>query len=113
MDSASGRYERVIGKVFANGPAMSVYKAERDVISTDLGHEIILLDPASGEMFSLNETGRSVWLALPASSVEQIAASLSARFDVTMDRARNDVRSLLHALEQAGLIQTQCENGAE
>lgn len=89
-----------------------MYQAARDVISTDLGHEIVLLDPTSGQMFGLNETGRLVWLALPASSVERIAAGLSAHFDVTTERARNDVRALLRALEQAGLIESQCDDGA-
>ncbi|MGH7573903.1 MAG: PqqD family protein, partial [Longimicrobiales bacterium] len=60
----------------------SGYRPAPDVIATDLGHELILLDPGSGQMYGLNETGRLVWLTLPSRSVENIAATIAARFNV-------------------------------
>jgi hypothetical protein len=40
------------------------YRANPAVVETDLPEELILLDPATREMFSLNATGRIVWRAL-------------------------------------------------
>jgi hypothetical protein len=75
-----------------------------DVITTDLGDELILLDPRNGEMFSLNSCGRRVWFALPARSVVQVANALCSEYEVALDRARSDAEALLDALTHAGLV---------
>jgi hypothetical protein len=75
-----------------------------EVITTDLGEELILLDPRSGEMFSLNQCGRRIWFALPARSVVQVANALCSEFDVTLERARVDAEMLLDTLTSAGLV---------
>lgn len=81
-----------------------MYTRNPAVIETELEHELILLDPGSGEMFSLNDTGRRVWRALPADSVEILAAHLVAALDVDTETAERDVRSLLDALAAARLV---------
>ena len=82
-----------------------MYYCADDVIVTDLEHELILLDPRSGKMFSLNETSRRVWLSLPAPSVADLASTLEAEFEVEADVARADVQTLLYELASAGLVQ--------
>jgi PqqD family protein of HPr-rel-A system len=82
-----------------------MYYCADDVIVTDLEHELILLDPRSGKMFSLNETSRRVWLSLPAPSAVELANALEAEFDVESEVARADVQALLHELATAGLVQ--------
>ena len=81
-----------------------MYTRNPSVIETDLEHELILLDPGSGEMFSLNDTGRRVWRALPAESAELVAAHLVATLEVDQETAERDVRSLLDALLAARLV---------
>lgn len=83
---------------------MSVYKRSPDVIATDLGDELILLDPARGEMFGLNESGRRVWLDLEHSP-DSVAAAIAEEFGIEPARARADVELLLAALTEAGLVE--------
>lgn len=58
-----------------------------DVLPTDLGDELVLMDSASSVMFSLNAAGRLLWQALPAEVAQQ------------------DTRDLLQALAERGLVQ--------
>jgi hypothetical protein len=74
------------------------------VLETALEGELILLDPATQEMFSLNRTGMFVWRALPAHDPAAIAAKLAERFAVPPQEALADVRALLDALLAAGLV---------
>jgi hypothetical protein len=83
---------------------MSKYTCSPDVIATNLGHEMILLDPRDAGMLGLNAGGRRVWLDLPACSVAQLADTLCSAFQVVPERARNDVESLVAALVDAGLV---------
>ena len=83
---------------------MSKYACSPDVIATDLGHELILLDPRNGDMFGLNASGRRVWLDLPSCSVGQLADTLCSAFQVVPEGARTDVESLVAALVDAGLV---------
>lgn len=80
------------------------YVPSPNVIATDLGDELILLDPRNGEMFSLNACGRRVWFALPSGSVVQVANALCSEYEVTLERARSDAETLLDALTRAGLV---------
>ncbi len=80
------------------------YARASDVITTDLGDELILLDPRNGEMFSLNACGRRLWFALPSGSVVQVANALCSEYAVTLERARVDAEALLTALTDAGLV---------
>lgn len=83
---------------------MSRYTHSADVIATDLGDELILLDPRNGEMFGLNACGRRVWQALSGRSVPELVTLMCAEFDVAPDQARVDVETLLEALVQARLV---------
>jgi len=77
-----------------------------DVIATDLANELILLDPATGEMFSLNTTGRAIWQALDGrTTVADVSAAIGRAFDVSPERVDADVRQLLASLLEAGLVE--------
>ena len=73
------------------------------VIATDLGDELVVLDPVRGEMFSLNETGRCIWQAIESGDKEPVAALVTA-FEVDVETARADVEALTSALLAAGLL---------
>lgn len=81
------------------------FHAGRDVIATPLEGELILLDPHTGQMFSLNETGRFVWDRLGTCNTDQIVTQVAETFDVSRERAEADVRALMSGLLDAGLIQ--------
>lgn len=81
-----------------------MYDKSAGIIETDLADELILLDPASGEMFSLNDTGRRVWRALPAPSAAVLAGVLMESLEVDRETAEHDVAALLERLVRARLV---------
>lgn len=80
------------------------YARRAGVIETDLGAELILLDPATGEMFSLNDVGRLIWRALDDAPLEAIVARVVEAFEVSPEVAEADARALVRQLLEAGLI---------
>jgi hypothetical protein len=81
------------------------YTLKPGVIETDLDDELVLLDPKTQAMFSLNNTGRVVWQGLKnAESLETIAQTLEGQFTVTLEQASLDAQALTSELEKAGLI---------
>ena len=84
--------------------AVTYTRAAR-VIETDLGNELVLLDPETQQMFSLNETGRCIWRALPASGEASLIDVLVSAYNVSREVAEADMRRLLAELLDAGLIE--------
>ena len=80
------------------------YQPNPSVIETELPGELILLDPETEEMFSLNESGRAVWRAIPGRTVEEVAELLSGEYAVEAAAAAADVRALVARLTGAGLL---------
>lgn len=84
---------------------MPHYRINPQVIETELPDELILLDPATREMFSLNATGRVVWRALAERAGRAGAiARLAEAFAVDEETAGADVDALLARLATAGLV---------
>lgn len=81
----------------------SRYSRRTGIIETDLGAELILLDPTTEEMFSLNDVGRLIWRLLDEAPLEMIVVRVVGEFDVGHDVAAGDVRVLLQQLLDAGL----------
>ena len=82
-----------------------IWTLKPGVIETDLGDELVLLDPKTQGMFSLNNTGRVVWQGLKnTETLETIALSLEKTFTVTLEQASLDAQALIDELEKAGLI---------
>ena len=79
------------------------YTLAPGIVVTDLGDELVLLDPARGEMFALNATGRCVWGALDGGLDAAVRALVDA-FDITAEQAAADARALIDDLVSAGLL---------
>jgi hypothetical protein len=75
-----------------------------DIIETDLDHELILLDPSSQEMFSLNPTGRTLWRALPRSDAPALADVLVTVHGADPAAALADARAWLDTMRDTGLL---------
>jgi hypothetical protein len=67
--------------------------------------EAVLLDLSRGRSMGLNETASLVWSLLPDLDDEQIAQELARRFDVSVERARNDVGCLISRLLERGMVE--------
>ena len=85
-------------------PDTARFDRKPGVMETDLERELVMLDPETREMFSLNSTGRLVWRALTGQPVAALATRITEAFDVTRERALEDVRRILAELREAGLI---------
>ncbi len=79
------------------------YAVNPDIVATDLDDELVLLDPATQKIFSLNATGRAIWQALPADR-RTLTNHLVKRFKVSDAQAETDVQQLLTTLLLADLI---------
>jgi hypothetical protein len=66
------------------------YRHNPSVVVTDLEDELVLLDPISKQMFSLNAVGRVLWFELPAQGLQAALERVTRLFDVTFDQARTD-----------------------
>jgi hypothetical protein len=76
-----------------------------DVIATDLDTELVLLHPATRAVFTLNETGREIWMRLrDPVTIEDIVAVVVATFAVDDATATRDVGRVLFELAAAGLV---------
>jgi hypothetical protein len=66
---------------------------------------VILLDPATGEYFTLDDVGGRIWeLADGKRTVDEIAEALAAEYDAPLDQIRADVAELLDELAGSNLL---------
>ena len=80
-----------------------MWRPHPDLLITDLGDELVLMEPVRSVMFSLNETGRLLWNALPASEA-QLTQALTTTYGLSAEQAGADVRTWLASLAERGLI---------
>lgn len=81
------------------------WKRNPDILVTDLDSELVLLHPKTRALFTLNETGRTIWeLLATETQINQAVAALTATFEVDDDTARAHASKLLSELADAGLI---------
>jgi hypothetical protein len=63
-------------------------------------------------IYVMNDVGSRIWELLEAPTpVETIADTLSHEFDVTAERAMDDVAEFLNMLKERGLIEYTAETG--
>jgi hypothetical protein len=85
-----------------NSTDPAVFEAVPEVLSTDLGNEMVLIEGSTGATFRLNSSARHLWLALPASG-QELAQQLIAAYGVAADRAERDTAQTLETLQTRGL----------
>lgn len=83
------------------------------VIGEVIDGEAVIINLTTGNYYSLNESGATIWdsLAQPA-SLDGIVARLTSLYDASAEQAEADARALLDALEREQLIVGTEENGA-
>ncbi len=74
-------------------------------IATEVDDELILLDLAGGELFSLSGTGRAIWDAVDGSrDTGAIGKEVAAQFDATLQVIEAETAAFLGELQATGLI---------
>jgi Coenzyme PQQ synthesis protein D (PqqD) len=81
------------------------YRHNPSVVVTDLDDELVLLDPVSKQMFSLNTVGRLLWLELPKQGLEGVLEQITKSFAVSTEQARADAVSLIEHLSRSKLLE--------
>lgn len=74
-------------------------------ISRVVDGEAVIVLPESGQVGVLNEVGTRVWeLADGTRSLEEIVAAILEEFEVTPERARQDVDAFVQELVEKGML---------
>lgn len=80
-----------------------MYRPKDDILVTDLQEELVLLNPETQDIFTLNSSGRLLWLALPA-SLDQLSKLLQTTYELDAPTAHQDAREVMDALVRAQLV---------
>jgi len=79
--------------------------ASTGVASSEIGDELALLEPATGQYFTLNQTGAVVWQLLSEPrSTDDIVQAVADNFDISTADCTSDINELIAQLSNAGLI---------
>lgn len=77
------------------------------VATADLGGESVLLDPASGRYFGLNEVGTRIFeLLSEPRSVDDLVSVLVEEYEVSSSQLRSDVEQFVGEMMSRGLVET-------
>lgn len=81
-------------------------RASDDVVSRDVGGEMVLLDLASGTYFGLDPVGSCVWNALSdaGATLDELVDLVEATFDAPRARIEEDLTRLLGQLTEKQLV---------
>ena len=82
-----------------------------NVVAREVSGEFIIIPIASGvgdledEIFSLNETGKSIWNKLsPGKKLKDVAFALSKEFDAPLDKIEKDCLGLIQELLKRKMV---------
>ena len=88
--------------------ARVILRPSPDVQGTSLEGETVLLDLITGRYYTLNRVGSLIWEHCTGhSTISDIHAVLCDRFEVTPERALDDLVALVNQLVQEGLLQQE------
>ncbi len=75
------------------------------VMSREVGDEVVLLDLANGTYFGLEGVGRYIWNSIvDGHSIDQIVDRIVTEFDVDEDQAQTDLLAFAEDLLARGLL---------
>ncbi len=76
-----------------------------DVMWTQIGDEVAILNSSTGTYFGLDAVGSRIWCLIAQKlSPEQIVATLLAEYEVDEAEVRRDLDELIEKLSQRALI---------
>lgn len=83
------------------------------IASAVTGGETTVLDPATGQYFGFEDVGARIWALLGSPiSVEDLAATLHAEYEVPADECYADVLAFTEELVARGLVRVVRASGA-
>jgi coenzyme PQQ synthesis protein D (PqqD) len=86
----------------------TILRPSPDVQGTSMEGETVLLDLSTGRYYTLNRLGSVIWeYCTGHNTISDIQAVLYDRFEVSPDRARDDLVALINQLVKEGLLQQE------
>lgn len=78
----------------------SIFQLKNDILSSQIGNEIVLLDVASGKYFKIDEIGSSIWEYLKdPKTLEDLVEILMREYDVQKEQCLSDVSKFIEELK--------------
>jgi len=85
-------------------PTSSVVRVQ-EILSAEVGNEVVLLSIEKGVYFGLNKVGARVWSLLDEFvPVQEVCATIVGEFEVTLEQCQEEVLQLLKDMREQGLI---------
>ena len=83
----------------------SMVVADGQLISRQIGQQVAILVPTSGECFCLNEVGTQIWVLIQQPrNVSEIRDTILNKYEVETPECEQDLISLLQKLLEKGII---------
>ena len=84
---------------------MSRYQQHTRVMQSNIGEEVVMLDPESGYYFGLNSVAADVWHCLKApAGLEEIVEYLLDKYEVDRESCTQQTEELLLTMLSKGVI---------
>jgi hypothetical protein len=83
----------------------------QEQLSSDLGGEIVILNAKSGQYYGLNPMGATIWgLLEQPKTVKELQELILEQYEVDALTCEQDLRELLHQMQEKGLIEVDNES---
>jgi hypothetical protein len=87
-------------------PETSGWVASGNVVTTDLGDGLALLDLRTNQYFSLNDVGAFVWQELQTPKRrDEIVHAVTAQYEISAAECASDIDVLLQEFRDAALVE--------
>ena len=87
-------------------PSSSTVAIAHDVLASELGAEVVMLNLNDGTYYGLDGAGAEIWKLLQrTATVDEIVSAIVELYDVDAVRCREDVCALLSHLVERGLVE--------
>jgi hypothetical protein len=85
-------------------PTSSVVRL-KEILSAEVGNEVVLMSTEKGVYYGLNPVGAWVWSLLGEPvPVHELCEKIVEEFEVTLEQCQEEVLELLKELQEQGLI---------
>lgn len=83
----------------------AVLRRNAEIIFTDLGDIVVMMDADEGRYYELDPTGARIWTLLEAErSVTDLCEALLGEYDVSPEDCRRDVLAFLERAAELGIV---------
>ncbi len=87
-------------------PSSSTVAMAHDVLASELGAEVVMLNLNDGTYYGLDGAGAEIWKLLARTvTIDEIVSAIVELYDVDAVRCREDVCTLLSHLAERGLVE--------